>query len=289
MVRDRAKLVAETDNIALLSVGDLFLIRVGQAGLAEQAWWRYGKELHRRRTAFESTRSKIAAYTFGTMAYLSDIVGLGDEDLSITWDDTPVADILRWRRFGWAAWHGSTACPFCNSTLRALRYDVSWWVFPRFAGNAGQTIVEVPCPRCDPWTPDKVYAIEGAEAENVLRRILAYQHIMGASERTIRDAARVIEDAGSMEAYETTVTAERKSLWGMGQTRSIALEIALNESVERRMMTLELQALEFMWKREEELAKIIDEELTPKNLLDRHLRRIPVTVDPKRLPLVGED
>ncbi len=55
------------------------------------------------------------------------------------------------------------------------------------------------------------------------------------------------------------------------------------------MMTLELQALEFMWKREEELAKIIDEELTPKSVLDRHLRRIPVTVEPKRPPLLGED
>jgi hypothetical protein len=263
MVRGHAKLVAETDNVALLSAGDLFLIRVGRAGLAEQAWWRYGKELHRRHTSFESTRSKIAAYTFGTMAYLSEIVGLGDEDLSITWDDTPVADILRWRRFGWAAWHGSTACPYCNSNLRALRYDVSWWVFPRTDAEGGQTAVEVPCPRCDPWTPEKVYTIEGGEAENVLRRILAYQHIMGASEATIKDAARVIEEAGSMAGYESQVTAERKSLWGMGKTRSIALEIALNESVERRMMTLELQALEFIWKREEQLARIIDEELTP--------------------------
>ena len=48
MVRDRSHLVAETDNIALLSVGELFLIRVGKAGLAERAWWRYGRELHRR-------------------------------------------------------------------------------------------------------------------------------------------------------------------------------------------------------------------------------------------------
>ena len=48
------------------------------------------------------------------------------------------------------------------------------------------------------------------------------------------------------------------------------------------MMRLELQALEFMWRQEEELARIIDEELTPKNVLDRHLRRLPVTVLPKR-------
>ena len=63
----------------------------------------------------------------------------------------------------------------------------------------------------------------------------------------------------------------------MGKPQSIALEIAINDSVERRMMELELKSLEFLWKREEELARIIDEELTPEDIRDRHLRRLPVT------------
>ena len=136
----------------------------------------------------------------------------------------------------------------------------------------------MPCPRCDPWTPEKVYTIGGPEAHNVLRRVLAYQHIAGAGEATIKDAAHIIESEGSPEAFEMRVNWERKSLWGMGKTKSIALEIALNDSVERRMMELELKALEFMWKREEELARIIDEELTPEDVRDRHMQRLPVTV-----------
>ena len=130
MVRDRSQLVAEIDNIALLSAGELFLIRVGKAGLTERAWWRYGRELHQRRSRFHGAQSRLTAYTFGAMAYVSDVIGLGDDDLSIGWDDAPTADILRWRRFGWAAWHGSVDCPYCNSSLKALRYDLSWWVFP---------------------------------------------------------------------------------------------------------------------------------------------------------------
>lgn len=283
MVRDASRLVAETDNIVLLSSGELFLIRVGKAGLAERAWWRYGRELDARRAAFHSTRSQIAAYTFGAMAYLSDMVGLGDEDLNIGWDDAPAADILRWRRFGWAAWHGHEACPYCKSALKALRYDLSWWVYPHLDPESGRTSVEVPCPRCDPWTPEKVYTLEGPEAENALRRILAYQHISGASESTIKHAAHIIESEGSASAYEARVTRDRKSLWGMGKTHSVALEIALNDSVERRMMEVELKALEFTWKREEELARIIDEELTPEEVRDRHLRRLPVTVLPTGL------
>ena len=84
--------------------------------------------------------------------------------------------------------------------------------------------------------------------------------------------------AGSSEAFETQVTEERKSLWSMGKTHSIALKIALNESYERRIMGLELEAIEFTWKHEEELVHIIDEELTPDDVREQHLRRLPVTV-----------
>jgi hypothetical protein len=144
-------------------------------------------------------------------------------------------------------------------------------------------VVEVPCPRCDPWTPRKVYEIEGPEAQDVLRRVLAYQHITGASEGVIKDASRVIESSGSSEAFEALVTKERRSLWGiLGETHSIALEIAVNDSVERRIMESELQALEFTRKREEELARIIDEELTPADVRERHYRRLPVIVPPGR-------
>lgn len=279
-VRDEARVVAETDNVTLLKTGELFLIRLGRAGLAEQAWWRYGRELHKRRARFYSTRSQLVAYTYGAMQYVGELVGLGDEDLNISWDDTPVADVLRWRRFGWSAWRGRVSCPYCGSSLRALRYDVSWWVFPRRDEN-GRTIVEVPCTRCDPWTPKQVYEIKGSEAENVLRRVLAYQHISGATERSLKDATRIIESVGSGSteaALESFATGEKRSLWGMGKAHSMALEIALNDSVEQRMMRAELRSLEIVWKREEELAKIIDEELTNKSIFDRHLSRLPISV-----------
>ena len=117
--------------------------------------------------------------------------------------------------------------------------------------------------------------------EGSLRRVLAYQHISGDGEATIKDAAHLIESEGSPEAFEQKISRERKSLWGMGKPQSIALEIAINDSLERRMMELELKSLEFLWKREEELARIIDEELTPEDIQDRHLRRLPVTVASK--------
>jgi hypothetical protein len=280
LARDHGKLVAQTANISLLAAGPLTLVRVGRAALVEQAWWRYGRELRRRKASYESVRSKVTAATFGAVAYVGSVFGLTDEDVSIDWQDTPVADVLRWRRFGWAAWHGRERCPYCNSTLRALRYELSWWVYP-LRGADGRIGVGVPCQRCDPWTPEKVYELHGDVAENVLRRVLAYQNITGASEHRIVEAARTIEEAGSVGAFALGVTDRRQSLWKMRGSGAVALEIALNETVERRMLDLEARALEFLWKREEELACIIDHELTPRRVLEAHLRRLPVRLRPR--------
>jgi hypothetical protein len=279
LARDHARPLGRTANVTLMQAGPLTLVRVGDAGLTEQAWWRYGRELRRRKASFESKRSRVTAYTFGAMQYLGDVIGFSDGDVAIDWSDTPVADVLRWRRFGWAAWHGRETCPYCNSTLRALRYDLGWWVYP-LRGADGRLGVGIPCQRCDPWTPEKVYELHGDVAENVLRRLLAYQNIGGASERKITDAARAIEEAGSAGAFAAGIGGRGESLWKMGQVGTIGLEIALNESVERRLLDLEVRAIEFIWKREEEIARIIDQELTPRRLLEAHIRRLPIRLRP---------
>ena len=82
-------------------------------------------------------------------------------------------------------------------------------------------------------------------------------------------------DAAILKASDTEALAK----WLRDQTRT---PIALNESVERRLLDLEASALEFMWRREEQLARIIDQELTPRRLLEAHLRRLPVRLRPRR-------
>lgn len=277
--RDRGRVLASTANIALIDVSPVTLVRVGRAGLAERAAWRYGTELVERRTAYESRPSRIAAYTLGALHSVGRALGIADDDFTIDWKDSPVADVVRWRRFGWAAWHGRETCPHCLSTLRALRYDLAWWVYP-LAGPEGRLGVGVPCQRCDPWTPEKLYELHGEAAENILRRLLAYVNVAGGSERRVADAVGAIEAAGSVETFAMRAAANRRCLWKLGATGSIGLEIALGETAEARLLELGARAIEFVWKREEALARIIDEELTPRRILEAHLRRLPV-----RLPL----
>ncbi len=74
----------------------------------------------------------------------------------------------------------------------------------------------------------------------------------------------------------------------MRATGTIGLEIALNETVEKRMLDLEVRAIEFMWKQEEDIARIIDDELTPRRLLEAHLRHLPIKLRPSFARMVAE-
>jgi hypothetical protein len=53
-----------------------------------------------------------------------------------------------------------------------------------------------------------------------------------------------------------------RSLWRLGPVRTLALEMSLNQSAERRLLDQRLRALETSWRKEEEIAAIVDDELT---------------------------
>jgi hypothetical protein len=96
--------------------------------------------------------------------------------------------------------------------------------------------------------------------------VLAYQNITGAGERAVEEAVREVEAAGSPEAFMTSVLRDGPFLRELAFPQAVALEISLNEGVERRALEVEARGLEFMWRREEELARIMDEELDPRGL-----------------------
>ena len=260
LAHDRGIAIASTDNITLLRAEDVGLVRVGRASLAERSWWRYGRELHRRKLWHDTRVSRVSAYVYGALAYAGESVGLADVGQKIRWDEAGLTDILRWRRFGWAAWRGRLDCPNCGSVRRALLYNNSAWIYP-VASPEGLAL-SVPCPRCDFWDPETGYRLEGEEAETTLRRVLACRHIRGASQDVVEAASDAIEDEGSTEGFIHRVADEATSLWRMDPVRSIGLEIAVNEAAERRVLAGLAKELEFVWKREEELAGIIDRELT---------------------------
>jgi hypothetical protein len=129
------------------------------------------------------------------------------------------------------------------------------------------------CPTCRDHREGGLH-LQGREAEHTLRRALAYHHFEGASERTVTSATRLIQEAGSPNDLSRILLKDGKRLGELGRTGGIALEIAANEATEQRLLELELSELEAHWETEEELAAIIDGELTPLPLLETLRRRV---------------
>ena len=275
IVRDRARLLSQTENISLLRTGQLEIVRVGQANLAEQSWWRYGTELAKRRKNYKklSTAGAIGAGAaiWGGMA----TAGGGVRGAWILWDKLPgaIPDAARWFRFGGDVWRGRIHCQRCGHTFNRIPYRQRGNLILTHPNEMEPTSLAVRCPKCRDRREGGLH-LHGREAEYTLRRALAYHHFEGASERTVTSATRLIQEAGSPTDLSRILLRDGKLLGDLGRTGGIALEIAANEASEQRLLELELNELEAHWETEEELAAIIDGELTPLPLLETLRRRV---------------
>ena len=272
---DRARLLSQTDNIALLRAGPMDIVRVGRARLTEEAWWRYGRELTSRKRkwdklGFAGTLAAAAVVAGGWAAGGVSMLGMW---LIMGHGSETVRDGARWLRFGSAAWRGEEQCAKCGFAFRSIAYRdrASLGIFP--GGEPGRMELVARCPRCGQYR-EAGLRLSGEDADRTLRRVLAYHHFSGASEQRVRKATRLIEEAGSPQDLTRIVVRDGKRLGDLQRTGGIALEIAANESTEQHLLELELAELEAHWRREEELAAIIDGELTPLPLLETLRRKV---------------
>ena len=124
LVRDRGRLLSQTDNIALLRLGRVEVVCVGRAGLNEEAWWRYGRELTSRR---ERYRKLSLAGSVGVGALLVGGWATGGMGLMGTywlWGSGSrwATSEARWLRFGSTAWRGRRSCAACGHEFHTIRY-----------------------------------------------------------------------------------------------------------------------------------------------------------------------
>lgn len=262
LVRDRGRLLAKTDNVALLRAGPLEIVRVGVAGRAEEAWWRYGRQLRQRRRRW---RKLMAAGALGAGIAVAGSVATGGGSLAVAclvWDrlSDAVVGVARRLRFGQAAWRGDGRCPRCGVAVGSLRFRDR----RRLAMDASGGVLEVtvPCLACGRQAGAGL-ALERREGRHALSRALAYHHFAGASSRRVKEASRLVEVAGGPEQAPSKVAPTPRELGEVGRIGRIALEIAVHEERERRLLEMEIAELEAHWRTEETLAEIIDAELTP--------------------------
>lgn len=256
-VSGRAELIAHTDNIALYHHDELQILRIGGARFIERTTWRYGSQGTLTATSAELRSERFAA-ALGAAQRLHTVPGLGRITRNL--DVDRALDLVRWSRFGTIAWDGRAPCSHCGSVLQELHYDISWWLYPRIERD--RLVIGVPCTRCDPWTPAKVFDVTGEDGHVALRRVLAYQLVGARKERAVREASLILQSAGSADRLLQDLSTGRMSLWRMGMQRTFALAIALDHLAEKRLLDQQLRGFESEWRLEEDLASIIDDELS---------------------------
>ena len=251
VVTDRARLLGRTDNISLFLADDIEVVRVGRAPGREEAWWRYGNEFAARRQRARRV-VRIGKVLDGAMMFLLTGVPIWAFSSADRWIDR-----ARRRQFGKHAWRGLAACDQCGQSLRQVSFTDAGGMLLELAGDDTPAL-RLACRRCG-QRHNAGFALTGTAAEHVLRRTLAYQNFAGANERDVSTAMHTVEQFPSASELLGATPERRIPLAG---SPTLALEIALNSDIESRLMQMRVAELESRWREEEQLAAIIDGELT---------------------------
>lgn len=268
--RDEGRVLASTENVALIQAPGVQLVRVGDARLVEEAWWRYGSQMMRRRKRARVVHVVEQAAVVGAFAATGGMFYLfmGGDLLN---------NLLRWYKFGSTAWRGEEHCIRCGAPLTQLSFKAARRLHIT-EDNDRDPALHLRCRSCKWRGQVGEFQLEGVVAQHVLRRVVTHHHYKGASEKRVRSATDYIEQVGSPDAVTRELAKTGLRLDALlardRRSQALALEIALNEENERRLLEMELAELEARWRQEEEIAAIADGQLTPDSGLTRVKRLV---------------
>lgn len=279
-----SRLRVQSENVGLAKLADgTRLIRVGSAVPGEMAAWRYGTQLLRRRKRYLAVTGLtalggLAAYGgaaalgFGTgMAWMA-FGGFRRRRRQQVIHQVPAsatgAQPVTLRR--WHVHHIDLLPPESGDDLRVLvrdaRLEKPGRIMTR-SERAGRTDV----------------TLSGDAAHAVLGRAMVHVNRTGATEDTLRQADRILADAGEarrvlLDAARRNASLSDKAAYharALQGPAALAVEMALHEESERRALEGELAALQAAWKEAEEIAAIADAlpgEAALNRMLDRLIR-----------------
>jgi hypothetical protein len=271
-----ATIGTSTENIALGHLGDgTELIRVGRTRRGELAAWRYANRLVARgmKSGVVGGLVIVGAYAVGLGAGLNLLgvvvgVGLGAGTILGLRDRRP---ILR-TRDGRTIRAGDGA----RARLRPGDGELGWrLIVPRLRSDV---------------------ELDGDEGLRVLRKLVPRANPWGGSPAQVEEALSDVERVGSPSGLVRMVASELGHTWNVDPAHNplafgalgpasphrivtgrprlrLALEMAVNEEIERRALAGEMHLLEREWREAEELAGVSDDLLLPDSVrawLDEH-------------------
>lgn len=289
-----------TDNIGLARVKEgLELVRIGRALRPEMAAWRYGDQFGRRQRKF------LALGAVGVAAGAA-VVAFGPWSALLSLSAGGVLNVANGVRGAKRAWNRQvvsklrlangermelTRAQVENAQLRsdrehgwALRIEV-----PKsrevklFGRTVGRRDERSELPWDDEVEDVKGLRITGGDALRVASAILPRINKGGAGRHAVQEGVALLEAAKAPEHLLSQVarSAMRESrialvsnrsagaIAGLPHPQRLALEMAVNEDVERRALEGELRLLEAAWRDAEEVAKIADDLFLPAGIDER--------------------
>jgi hypothetical protein len=246
-VRDEGRTRLETPNLSLVEVRAGELIRVGAPSRPELVDWRYGPRL--------SLPERKIGFWAGLLARLPEpppggydpyrgILGAVDQ---APWLASPFLHAASSLSYLFSQLPLAPRCPSCSRPL-ALRP----WDFQRVrlsGGGPGEAVL-APCGFCR-----GTVAIPLREARPVLRLGLGLVTPPALLRTVSHDAASELDHSGGARDFIAALSLTRPAMGELGIEARAGLLIALDEGAEA-------EALEAEWREAEELAAIMDGELT---------------------------
>jgi hypothetical protein len=116
--------------------------------------------------------------------------------------------------------------------------------------------------------------LRGLEAELTLARVMAYQSDLGKARVTVEAAARLLADPEGPANLVRLLSRHGRPLGDLQPIGLTALEITVNAARERTLLKMEAEDLQARWRREEELAALMDGELSPSARLEALVRGV---------------
>jgi hypothetical protein len=266
-----------TDNIGLARVKEgLELVRIGTAQRPEFAGWRYGEQYRRRRRNGYLMGAAGVGVAFGALALLNatgiTAAGAAWGLLKGGWE----AGLNRKARF-------KIADPVSGDPLQFARHDlrtatISW--------EEGTPSLDVRIPKRNA-IDDPILGFRGAEMQSVGRKVGAGLNVLSGTSEELQDATRLLaQQKGDLSHWLRVRTDSHCGPYGENQRWDdppsgspkhwqfyttpylvldklpardrLAIELWMNEDIERQWLEGELTLLEREWRQAEELAKISD-------------------------------
>ena len=246
-VRRTGKSILSTPHLSLISVGDGELIRVGRPGRPEFVGWRYGPTLVEARPSPGFWARLLSRLPAPPVGGYDPYKGFEGAVRSQPWLASPFLEKASVLTYLFSQVPLAKDCPSCRRPLALNPWDFQAIAF---LPSHGLPELLASCALCRTEVP-----ISLSEARPTLRMGLGLVTPRDSVEKVAEQAARELDGLGGATSFLNTLASGRLVLGDLDLPRRAGLIISLDEMAE-------VAALEAEWRLAEELAAIMDSELT---------------------------